>query len=449
MLTNHADQQSVHGIPRQAVDRYVEAYFAHVYPVQGNAIVHRGTLLRDIADGSVSRKILFAICAVASRFVETPSTPGMPPMPNPIGGNADAQRWAAEAKSALLTDDMSQENITAALILAKHDINSGRFAQAFVLGAVATRMAVGLTLYKELDGNDPATPLERETRRRLMYSCYSIDRLMSTGVPENMCVPVRSIQLHLPCNEQQYSYGMISDTPFPSLEDEMHEEPPAHIYKNVGMFGHHVMLLGIRAMIMEVARNRSPSDKLPWDPTSPFIAAERKIEAWYAALGPHFQLEPETIYSCQYQNELTPLTMLHVWYHMNVVELTRIAMPGFVESLPGSIVGQAPPGWMQQMRDVCVSHARMTARTLRHVASLVNMDSLVFSDPALPICVYESARVRLQYAFLLPHDLQQAELEELVLDVAVMASFLERMGQYYKIAKILVSLFTRRNIDIS
>lgn len=420
------------------MDRHVEAYFAHVYPIQGNAIVHRGTLQKEIADGSVSRQVLFSICAVASRFVETPSTPGRPAPPNPIAGNAEAQRWAADAKATLLMDDMSQDNITAALILAKHDINSGRFGQAFVLGALATRMAIGLTLYKELDANDPATNVERETRRRLMYSCYSIDRMMSTGIPENLCVPAASIHLNLPCNEQQYSYGVASDTPIPLLESEVREEPPAHMFKNVGIFGQHVRLIGIRAMILHVARNRSPSDKMPWDPSSPFAVADRRISSWYSSLPPQFQLDPETIYACQYNNELTPLTMLHVWYHTNIAELTRIAMPGFIESLPGSIVGQAPPGWIQQMRDLCVTHARMTARTLRHVASVINMESLVFSDPALPICVYESARVRLQYAFLLPHELQHAELQELIDDVAVMSSFLERMGKYYKNASILV-----------
>lgn len=442
---------SIHGIPRPVVDRHVEAYFTHVYPVQGNAIVHRGTLMRDIADGTSSPKVVLAICAVASRFIEVTGTPRAPPQPQqyPLAGTPEANRWAAEAKASVINSDMSLDNITAALILAKHDIYSGRFGQAFVLGAMATRMALALSLHRELPADADISRTERETRRRLMYGCYSLDRMMSTGVPEFLSVPAHSIHTRLPCNDQKYTFGIESDTPIPDLEDPNADDFSGAQLKDVGLFGQHVRIMSIRANILRVARNRLPSDLPPWDPSSLFALAERQLKAWISSLPPQFQLEPETVYARQFQNELTPLTMLHVWYNANFAELKRIAMPGFTESLPAELLAQAPPGWIQRTRDECALHARLVARTLRHVSKLVDMDTLVFGDQSLPICVYESARVRLQYAFLLPHEMQPAELDELISDVTVMSGVMERMGNYFKNCKWLVSIPTSAKLTSS
>ncbi|GMK59396.1 hypothetical protein CspeluHIS016_0800020 [Cutaneotrichosporon spelunceum] len=442
----------IHGIPRPIVDRHVEAFFAHVYPVQGNAVVHRGTFMRDVAEGTSSHKVVLAICAVASRFVDAIGTPGGGSQYTMLTGSPEANRWAAEAKADIINSDMSIENITAALILAKHDIYSGRFSQAFVLAALATRMSLALSLHREMPAEADVPRAERETRRRLMYACYSLDRIMSTGVPEFLSVPAHLLHIRLPCAEQKFNLNMESDTPIPNLEDPGVDDFAPAMLDEVGMFGQHVRLLSIRANILRVVRNRRESDLHPWDPSSLFAMAKNKLEAWFNMLPLQFQLEPETVYTRQFQNELTPLTMLHVWYNLNVVELTRISMPGFTESLPAELIARAPPGWVQRTRDLCVSHARLIARTLRHVASLVDMEALIFGDQSLPICVYESARVRLQYAFLLPHEQQPAELEDLTADAAVMTLFIERLGRHFKNSKFLLremhKMLRRHGLDI-
>lgn len=422
------------------IDQHVEAFFSYVYPVQANAIVHRGTLMRDIADGKVARKVVLAVCAVASRFVNPPASPESGIMlPIPLKGTAAANAWATEAKSSLLTEDSSLEGITAALILAKHDINSGRFGQAFVLAAVATRMAMSLRLHQELPPDSAKSTVERETRRRLMWGCYALDRMMSTGVPEFLLTPARSMRIRLPCDDQRFLFGIESNAPIPALETEgdSSDGDPAR-FSDVGILGHQLRIQGVRSMIFRVSRNREPSDLPVWDPSSAYTAAERKIKTWYDSLSPQFHLNPETVYARKAQNELPALVMLHVWYHLNMVELTRLALPGFNESLEPAIASTAPEGWMDQTRDQCVHHARMLSNTLRHVSNLVDLDTLVFGDAALPICVYECVRVRLQYAFLLPPAPQAAELAELAADVEIMFAFLGGMAHHFSNAKWLV-----------
>jgi hypothetical protein len=298
-----------------------------------------------------------------------------------------------------------------------------------------------MRLHLELPADDEHTVTEREIRRRLMWGCFSLDRMMSTGVREFLITPVSSLRIRLPCDDQRFLFGIDAPTPIPALESQgdSSDYDPA-TYEGVGILGHHLRLQGVRTMILHVSRNREPTDLLPWNAASPFVVAERKIQGWYESLSSQFRLTPETIYARKAQNELTSLVMLHVWYHQNMAELTRLAMPGFKESLEPSIAAAAPPGWLERTRDNCVQHARMIATTLRHVASLVDLDTIIFGDPSLPICVYEAVRVRLQYAFLLPIAPQAAELAELAADVEVMFAFLIKMSEHFRNAQWLVSI---------
>lgn len=393
-------------------------------------------MLRSVADGTASRKLILAICAASARFVKPPDDT----VPFPVHGTPTTQRWANEAKGLLLTEDMSPESISAALILAKNDIHCGKVSQGFVLAAIASRMALALQLHHELPADKSATVTERETLRRLMWSCWSLDRMLSTGIPEYLATP--TLSLRLPCDEQSFVFGLNTETPRVVLESEagpQDQEGSPATFEGIGLFAHYVRLQGIRAMVLRASRHRDPSDLPPWDPASRFAAAERKIKDWYSSLSPQFRLDPETIYARKFQNELTPLAMLHVWYHMNYAELCRPALPGFVESLESDICSSAPPGWIDMQREECVSHARMISGTLTHVASLVDLDTVPFGDPSLGICVYESVRIRLQHAFLLASDAQSYELNQLTGDFAVMANVLQQSGRYYANSQEMVS----------
>jgi hypothetical protein len=192
----------------------------------------------------VSTKVLLAICAVASRFLDISGS-------TPLQGSAQAQIWAKDAKTMLiLEEDMSIDTITCALILAKNDINSGKYSSAWVLTAIANRCALALGLHRELPSDHPATGIERETRRRLMWSCYCLDRMMATGVPEFISTPASSIRIKLPCEEHHYLFGQAVDAPIPILELEMPDDPVNAKIESVGLLGQYVRIMEIRTMIL-------------------------------------------------------------------------------------------------------------------------------------------------------------------------------------------------------
>lgn len=235
----------VEQLPSDLLQAHIDAFFQFVYPSQANAIIHRGTLFGDVKAGRASRKLLLSICAISSRFLER--TDGVRA---PLQGSAQAQAWAREAKTLLVLDDMSTEAVATALILAKYEINSGRYSHAFVLASVASRMAMGLRLHKETSPDHPAGPTERETRRRLMWGCYCLDRMMSTGVPELLLTQASTLQVKLPCDDYHFLLGIPCDMPFPSLETES-DVDLAGQRDYLGVFALYVELMSIRTMILK------------------------------------------------------------------------------------------------------------------------------------------------------------------------------------------------------
>lgn len=59
---------------------------------------------------------------------------------------------------------------------------------------------------------------EQETRRRLFWACYCLDRMMSAGSPELVVFRSEHIRLQLPCDEHQYLFGIQCWTPVINLE---------------------------------------------------------------------------------------------------------------------------------------------------------------------------------------------------------------------------------------
>ncbi|KAH8880866.1 hypothetical protein GQ53DRAFT_848581 [Thozetella sp. PMI_491] len=421
-------------LPKPVVIEHIETFFTHIYPCQANAFIHRGNFFRNFHAGRVDRKLLLAICAVAARFV--PSNAHI----KSVLGPPQAQAWAKEAKTLLILEDLTIDTVVTALLLVRNEINSGNFRSAWMLSSMAHRTGLALGLNRVTASEDGRiAPGEQETRRRIYWACYCFDRMMTTGAPELAIVRREYIYLQLPCEEHQYLFGIPCRTPTTNLELDLlpHEPNPLEqpgAQRDVGLLGHYVQIMEIRYCILRYARNHpeDPKQLPPWDPSSGFAQCVRKMSAWHSSLMPQFRLLPETIYARQSQNELSPLIMLHVWYDQCMSDLYRITMPGFPESMPTSSLLAAPSGWVQQHQIECVRHATNIAATFETIASLIDVKDFVFLDSSLPICVFESIRVQLQWMFMLPRETLQERMEECRLTFEMLMAQVENMSRYFQ-----------------
>ena len=225
-------------IPRAILNRSVDAFFTHIYPSQANAILHRGSLLAEIVNETASRVLLLALCAIAADFLPEASA----------ASRRQALGWSKEAKTLLiLEDEATLDTVASALILAKYDIHHGKLHSAWNMSSIASRCALTLGLHRELSASDPTSITVRETRRRLLWGCYCLDRMTATGVPEFMVIQASSIAVKLPCEEHQYLFGQPGTTRIPVLEAE---GPDDGTDDGTSMMGQYAKMMGMRSMVL-------------------------------------------------------------------------------------------------------------------------------------------------------------------------------------------------------
>lgn len=195
---------------------------------------------------------------------------------------------------------------------------------------------------------------------------------------------------------------------------------------------------GLRADSRYVRHDNSPASLPPWDPLSSFSASTQKLSHYYQTLPAHLHLTPANLHFHRTQNTLSALVMLHVWYDSCLSDLYRIALPGFPESMSFESTTLSNDAWSLHTRAACVAHAHGVARTLRMFLDVAG-DDLVFLDTSLPICVFESMRVRVVDLFNRPME-EKAEVErECRADFEMMLGIVDRMKRHFKQAVWLVS----------
>lgn len=218
---------------------HLNAWFRFVHPCQGSGFLHRGILLRDVREGTASKKLVMAVCASAGRFFNGASTAmGLDPT-KPL----KPESWTYHAKSMVLMDEeVSLDNVSTCLVLSRHFTHCGRLSLADSLAATATRQAAMIGLL------DPATYsslswVEQEYRRRLAWACFCFERLAPIGNTVLTHVPRDPVKLQLPTEDHTYQLSIPTETPSADFEGRIEGEGSL---SNVGMMGQLVVLLGMQ-----------------------------------------------------------------------------------------------------------------------------------------------------------------------------------------------------------
>ena len=231
----------------------LRAYFKHVHPVQAMAFLQQAQLFRDTRDGVASPLLLKSICAVAYRFTNEAD-------PNHPDGGVSPARWVQEAKDDLMSDmdRISLSKLAATLCILHHEFNSGRLLSAWILMALAARMALAMGLDSERKKHEgkakSATPwLTEEIARRLMWSTLCFDALGSFTFKKYTLINGK-VDIPLPANEHFFRLGTappltpasletVESVSVPETESELH-------HQNDGFMARWVRLMTMRRSIL-------------------------------------------------------------------------------------------------------------------------------------------------------------------------------------------------------
>lgn len=137
----------------------------------------------------------------------------------------------------------------------------GNFANAFMLSGIITRMTQALQINLEyntdlLCQNNEIGPsiTARESRRRLMWSCYVMDALVGSGVDQLTLIDEKDMKIQLPCNERNFTQQIpcLTETLEPGswLTFVPQEADHSTILPNMGIMAYFVRHVAVRKRVL-------------------------------------------------------------------------------------------------------------------------------------------------------------------------------------------------------
>ncbi|KAK4199387.1 fungal-specific transcription factor domain-containing protein [Triangularia verruculosa] len=175
--------------PEVQPDALLDTYFSRFHDKPFH-ILDESTLRQRRQLNQAPDYLIHAIFAVAARYT-----------PHPSGYQSAvklSEGYATRSRLEIDTDEPSVDALQALVLLVTAFTAAGKGKRAYMLLTSAIGMAIALELHRELDVTARVTPTERETRRRLFWSCYLLDRFMACGSKRPSLIADRAIILRLP-----------------------------------------------------------------------------------------------------------------------------------------------------------------------------------------------------------------------------------------------------------
>ncbi len=229
----------------EQLNRYLDAYFRYVHQIQCNSFAHRGLLHRDLRSGLIRPVVLWSLCATAARFVY-------------LDNQEEATTKAAAFRKGAWTmiveemDTGKMANVSSLARFVYDDLLDGRFASAWFLLGLATRMARAMRI--DADPNFSSMIwADQEARRRVMWSLFCLDSLLSDGSPNNTLFGHDDlINLQLPCTERNFLLQIPCQTEHlgDGMDGEVRETFGQGLREKGGLISHYVKIMNLRRAIL-------------------------------------------------------------------------------------------------------------------------------------------------------------------------------------------------------
>ncbi|KAL2261124.1 hypothetical protein VTK26DRAFT_4687 [Humicola hyalothermophila] len=355
------------------------------------------------------------------------------PKARPSGASSDASS-ASEYYADVLTKALgglrmsmtvaSVERVQAFLMLGLYEWSQARprvgGMAAWMYVGVAIRMAQALGLG---DGDrepgkvfrsrhlKPAqqtlTPSQRiiakEIRRRTMFSCLILDRLLGCGKDRVSTIRSEDLQIQLPCSEVSFDLsedvytGFLKPGPGPQSTRKACDSVLGRFVRLVDLWG--------EISKWSFAGGRFTEELPPWSPDSTFYQLREKLNAFYGELPDHFKWSDSNYYKHENHQASSVYVSLHmlgavcrIMLHREYIPFIPIRCDGPVGPLdePTFAPGQEPPGFWEASAEE-IFHAAKEIVDLSEICR----DKLPMSSLVL-FAVWTAAFVGI-YAVYFPH----------------------------------------------
>ncbi|KAJ5327643.1 uncharacterized protein N7506_010745 [Penicillium brevicompactum] len=411
VLSSPLDWLSLSDLPSPARIRILaDEYFNNIHPLRAFTFIHKPAFLQRL-DGDLSNEyqthaLLHVICALGAQFFALNYSETISALSPKLVLSAGSQ-WAKITQRLILEalDTVTIENLMAAVLLHDYAVRMGNFANAFMLSGITTRMTQALQINLEYntdilchDTEEGLSVTEKESRRRLMWSCYIMDALVGSGVDQLTLMEERDIKIQLPCNERNFIQQVpcLTETLAPGSWLKI---LPGHVetdtlLPNMGIMAYFIRHISIRKRVLSRYIKHLGNAMVPWDPRSEFSVLDSECRLWYSSLPPSLQFSPEAIYIRKDTSQLGALCVLHCAHYQTICDLYRLGAPALYKLRAAFEFPPEQHEFLRHLQQVLFDAARALAsiigQTARHGPRML-------ADSWLPTIVYDSCRIMIYH----------------------------------------------------
>ncbi|SPO05827.1 uncharacterized protein DNG_08514 [Cephalotrichum gorgonifer] len=301
--------------------------------------------------------------------------------------------------------------------------------------------------------------IEKETRRRTMFSCLILDRLLAVGDDRASMISTSDLHIQLPCSEVAFDLASEVYTGFLNEGDEVQPRDPK-FPSDDSVLSRFVKLVDLWGEITRYSFSggrATESGHRPWDENSTFRKLRRRLDDFYASLPETFTLSTKNFFRHDNHQATSMYVSLHMLGSVCQIMIHREYIP-FIPIRcerpsgpldPPLIVDEGPAGfWMESAEHVF--------RSARDIVELIGLagDKLPQSSLVL-FAIWTSAFCGL-YAIHFPHmdtegymsesgdvESQREAIRDMTKESATGTTYhaLEKLSSYLPLASTYIKIF--------
>ncbi|KAL5119720.1 hypothetical protein ACEQ8H_002326 [Pleosporales sp. CAS-2024a] len=429
-----------HFPPHDLLYALVDLFFKHVYP--WCPILHRQTTLNalfgDTALDDEDKIILHAVVATTVKF------------------SSDARltaekraRYRASSKSKVLLyglENSSVKSLQALVILALDVVGCSNGPPGWNLLALITRSVVQLGLAMEMYSPavapqyasiytlraivlpEPKDWIEEESRRRLFWMIYVLDRYATAATAFEFALDENEIDRRLPCRDDLYARNVPVETRWfhtCTRSDYSMNRP-----ENLGTFSYFVEVLGLLTKVHKFLKKpvdiTSLQDVETWQ--KEYRALDHAIEEWKYNLPPELGNSARVFANPGIGQRLATvnsgLVMLHAAFHTTIIRLhSSAAYPTHRSPIfaPSFAASQKCLSAVENIKTLCSS-----ARNNGLISKL---------GPPFAFSLWVAARVLLVHGSTIDHRVDSS--------INLLVDTLREFGQFWEVGTRYADLLSR------
>ncbi|OBR07555.1 Fungal specific transcription factor domain-containing protein [Colletotrichum higginsianum IMI 349063] len=320
--------------PDALLDTYFTRFHSKPYHILDESSVRQRLQLNQLPN-----YLVHGIYAVAARYT-----------PHPSGYQSAVQlseEFASRARAEIDTDEPSVDALQALLLLVIAFTAAGKGKKAYML---MMGMAMALETHREMDSNARVTPVEREMRRRLFWTCYLLDRFLACGSKRPSLVGDKTILLRLPCWSPNPSVPPVDGEFFQSGSNlQFLQGSGKKSQGSTGMLIDISRILGITNRYLAAGGVKGDSH-FPWHSLSNLSKIRQDLDIWASGTEDVFS-SLDTLFG---QPDSTILVLSKLIYHLIHCLIYRPFLPIDLAELAGTGQHQS---WQIEATNMCFLHA--------------------------------------------------------------------------------------------